>query len=269
MSKLVRAAALPLFGIVAACATGVVVAPDDTGTPPPSYKDAGTVLPGVDASNPPPQPDASGPVPDSSVSSCGKVAPSNVCGLDPQCDCQSGTCEVDRVKLDGTTSCVAAGGAGVGKACTATTGQCAQGLTCFWGVCRPYCNSVGAGGTCSTPGTGFCRQLNDANAKAIPNLLVCSTDCTLTDAKSCGGTSGCVFDTANNVTECYPVGVAKTCSKAQPNCAPGLLCASNSNNVYSCLPWCKVVGGSCALGKTCVSLNPAVKVSGVEFGVCN
>ena len=41
---------------------------------------------------------------------CKKAAPSNVCGVSPQCGCgPSQTCEVDQNALDGISSCVAAG----------------------------------------------------------------------------------------------------------------------------------------------------------------
>src|SRR5262249_2434892 len=56
--------------------------------------------------------------------SCGKVAPSNVCGLTPQCGCAPNeTCDVTD-KSNGAVSCILAGGGPQGSLCT-TSSQCA------------------------------------------------------------------------------------------------------------------------------------------------
>ncbi len=260
-----RIALFVSIGAVIACAHASVIddttiIPTDGGTP---IKDSGGKLPDTSGNNP----DTGGNDPDTGSGNCSKSPPSNVCGVDPQCGCNSDTCEVDQVKLDGSSSCVTAGSNGIGKACTATTSQCATGLTCIWGVCRPYCGSIGDKGMCNQPGTGVCRQLTDNSMKAIPNLVVCSTNCALNDATSCGGKSGCIFDNANGVTDCYPVGSAMTCSKNQTNCAPGYECITLNMSTYSCAKWCKMGGNDCG-GKVCSGFMPKVLVNNVEFGVC-
>lgn len=265
MKNLLRVIVFASCGWLAACATGVVTV-DDTVLP---GADAGgkkdsSVDPGNDSGNPG---NDSGGQPDTSVDNCTKAPPSNVCGVDPQCGCNTGTCEVDQMKLDGSSACVTAGSLGIGKACTATANQCATGLTCIWGVCRPYCGSIGDGGKCNQPGTGVCRQLNDSNSKAIPNLVVCSTDCTLNDPNSCGGKSGCVYDGTNMVTDCYPVGTSMTCTKTQTNCAPGYECVTTNMVNYTCNKWCKIGGNDCG-AKVCGGFQPKVIVNNVEYGVC-
>lgn len=263
--------ALVAAGLVTACATGSKVVIDDTQTGTDAGRESGTMLP--------PGPDGGGGQPDSgnadsgnpdtgTPDTCMKAAPSNVCGVDPQCDCGAGTCEVDHMKLDGTTSCVTAGTSGIGKACTATANQCAQGLTCVWGVCRPYCGSVGDGAACTEAGTGICRQLQDNTMKNIPNMLVCSTDCALDSATSCGGTSACIWDTSKTVTDCYPVPSGNTCSASQPFCAPGYVCYLPTSTTYACGLWCQVAKNNCTGGKTCTGFGTKIVVGGVEYGVC-
>ena len=260
-----KTAVFVVVGSFIACAHSVSPI-DDTiitpGTDGGNGKDS-SVLPGFDSG---PGQDSGGNNPDTGGGNCTTSPPSNVCGVDPQCGCNSDTCEVDQMKLDGSSSCVTAGSVGLGKACTATANQCATGLTCVWGVCRPYCGSIGNGQACNKPGTGICRQLQNNSKQPIQNLLVCSVNCALNDATSCSGTSGCIFDGTNNVTECYPVGKSMTCSANQTNCAPGYECI-NVNNVYSCAKWCKVGGNDCG-NKTCTGFSMKVLVNNVEFGVC-
>ncbi len=197
---------------------------------------------------------------------CTTSPPSSVCGVYPQCGCSGGTCEVDQQKLDGSSSCVTAGSKQIGDACSKTAGECAQGLTCIFGVCRPYCGSDGA--SCSDPGTGHCKQLTQGQAQTpIQNLLVCSVDCSLTDPNSCGGGGvGCVYDSTNQDTDCYTTGTAMTCSSTT-FCAPGYECIIDGNNNTLCKQWCHVNGSDCNTG-TCTSLGTPVVVNGVEFGVC-
>ncbi len=261
MQKLIQAGMFASVGWLAACATGVVQTGDDTFLHPDGGKGQDGSFNGKDSSG---NPDSGGDPPDTSVDNCSKSPPSNVCGVDPQCGCASDTCEVDQVKLDGSSACVTAGSTGVGKPCTATASQCGTGLTCIWGVCRPYCGSIGDGKKCNKPGTGVCRQLTNNSMAAIQNLVVCSTDCVLNDPNSCGGKSGCIYDGTNMVTDCYPVGTSQTCSKTNSNCAPGLICFTTNSVNYMCGKWCKVGGNDCG-GKVCGSFNPKTIVNNIEY----
>ncbi len=259
-----KVALFACVGVVVACAHASVL--DETIIPTDGGKtDKDGSNPNFDSGNP--NLDSGNPSPDTSTSNCTTSPPSNVCGVDPQCGCNSDTCDVDLMKLDGTSACVTAGSTGVGKACTATANQCATGLTCIWGVCRPYCGSIGDKGKCTQPGTGICRQLNNNSSQPVANLLVCSTNCVLNDANSCGGKSGCIFDNANSVTDCYPVGSSMTCSKNQPNCAPGYECITTNMTTDTCAKWCKLGGNDCG-AQVCGGFMPKVLVNNVEFGVC-
>ena len=188
----------------------------------------------------------------------------STCVVYPQSGCGSNaTCEVDQQALDGSASCVSAGSKGIGQACTQTAGECAQGLTCIWDVCRPYCGTEGT--NCTDPGTNACVNLTDNNSNPIPNLLVCRLDCQLQDPSSCGGgNEGCIY-VATDQTDCYPVGTTTTnCNATTSFCPAGQVCLTDQTN-YFCLPWCRVGGSDCTTG-TCNTLS--LTVNGTEYGYC-
>jgi hypothetical protein len=235
------------------------------------------IEPPADPSEPPvadsgaPKTDGSTPATDSGspAPSCGTTPPSNKCGLLPQCGCAATeTCDVKDTA--GNVSCVAAGTAGMGRACTSTAG-CEKGLTCAFGTCHAYCN-----GTCSIPGTNTCYQLQQNNVP-VPNFKVCQITCDLRDANSCGGTNaagpaGCVPDGAG-ATDCELVGTAQvgqTCSgtAAAPNCAAGLTCVQLANSSKICKKWCRVGTTDCGGASTCTGFSTKIKVGAVEYGVC-
>lgn len=241
-------ASLLSFLVIAGCATGgnVILHPTgDSGT----KSDSG----GIDSGGT--KPDGGQIIPDSGP---------NACVVYPQSGCGSNmTCEVDQQKLDGSASCVAAGSKGIGQACTATAGQCAQGLTCIWNVCRPYCGT--AGSNCTDAGTNACVNLTDNSNNPIPNLLVCRLDCQLQDPNSCGGgAEGCIYIDPGQ-TDCYPVGTSTANCNAQTGLCPGgQVCLTDQTN-YFCLPWCRVTGNDCTTG-TCHTLSYVV--NGTEYGYC-
>jgi len=195
---------------------------------------------------------------------CKTVAPSNNCGLDPQCGCGAGTCDVDTNALNGSTLCVNAGSGQTGSPCT-NTGDCAKGLTCaFRGVCRPYCSTDGA--DCGKANTSKCVQLQNGQSNPIPNFLVCRVNCTLDDTTSCGGSGrGCIYvDT--DVTDCFDVsqyGTA-TCSQNDPMCGPGYVCLTNNQ----CAKWCNINSPKCTGNTTCQMLQNPPTVNGKTYGVC-
>lgn len=206
----------------------------------------------------------SGPAPDAPPG-CKTVPPSNLCGLDPQCGCGNGTCDLDYQKLNGETKCVTAGSGNTATACNKTDAECAQGLTCVFGVCRPFCSSDGT--DCGKAGTSKCVQLQDSQSNPIQNLLVCRVDCTLDDTgQSCGGNGrGCVFvDT--DVTDCFDRSMYGTtsCTQNAPFCGPGYVCLTNNQ----CAKWCNINAPNCGGGKTCQMLQTPPMVKGKTYGVC-
>lgn len=249
------------FIVVSACATAGSTPGEDSGKP-----DTGTN--GHDATA-----EASGNDTGSKdtgsgvdvVDNCVKAPPSDVCGVFPQCDCPSNeTCEVNQTKLDGSSSCVIAGTKTTGQPCTATTGQCAPGLTCIWGECHPYCGTAGA--SCTDPLTNSCVNLTDNSMNPIPNLLVCHVNCQLQDPSSCGGGSeGCIYFSTDTV-DCYPVGTSTTCS-ATTQCAPGDVCVYDGVSTYTCYRWCRIGFSDCTTG-TCNAFGMSPTVKGQAYGYC-
>jgi len=192
---------------------------------------------------------------------CTKAAPSNVCGVSPQCGCGANqTCEVDQVALDGSSSCVTAGSNAIATTCSKTT-DCAQGLTCVFGFCRPYCSTDGA--KCPQPGTGNCVNLVDGSSNPIPNLLVCRLNCTLDNASSCGGGAGNCGPDDKGGTDCFPAGSSTSCSSSNPfTCQAGYVCLTSN----LCKKWCKA-GTTCPSG-ACGSFSTPVMIGSQEYGVC-
>ena len=157
---------------------------------------------------------------------CKRTAPSNKCGLVPQCGCTlAETCDVE--DSSGNVGCVTAGKAAMGAPCVATAG-CALGLTCVFGTCHAFCDNPGS--ACTAPKTGGCIQVKSAAGAPIPNLTVCRVACDLRDVSACGGTTAagtgvCMVDD-NGATDCATGGtrtVNQTCTPTD-ECGPGLVC---------------------------------------------
>lgn len=203
---------------------------------------------------------------------CTKAAPSNVCGVAPQCGCgPTQTCDV--TDTQGSSECVSAGKAPMGSPCTATSG-CAVGLTCIGGTCHAFCNNPGS--ACTAPGTGVCEQIKQAG-NAIPNLAICRVACAPQDPMSCGGTTlagtgVCMVDDQGG-TDCQAGGTLGENAKCSPtdDCGPALVCVTTtqgSTSTSSCKKWCRVGQNDCGAGKTCAGFKTAVKVGAVEYGAC-
>lgn len=228
-----------------------------------SSKDAGNSQPVTDGGGTTPPKDSGSTQP-----ACSTTPPSNKCGVVDQCGCNATqTCDVKDTA--GNVECVAAGTAGMGRACTSTAG-CEKGLTCVFGTCHAFCSN-----TCSIPGTNTCYQVQQGTA-AVPNFKVCQVTCDLRDANSCGGTNAagpaaCVPDGAG-ATDCESAGTAavnQTCSgtASAPSCAPGLTCVKLSNTSNQCKRWCRVGTSDCG-SSTCTGFSTKIKVGTVEYGVC-
>lgn len=202
---------------------------------------------------------------------CKRTAPSNKCGLAPQCGCTlAETCEVSDGA--GAVECVIAGLAPMGSACVNTSG-CARGLTCMYGTCHAYCGNPGS--ACTIAKTGGCEQVKDSGGLAVPNLSVCRVACELRDVTACGttssaGTGVCQVDEAGN-TDCAKGGtqaVGQTCGTPTTACGPGLVCAGNTTTGNSCRKWCRVGMTDCGGSVACTSFTTKILVNGVEYAGC-
>lgn len=186
-----------------------------------------------------------------SDSSCKTTAPSNACGLAPQCGCGGNeTCDVTN-KSNGAVSCVAAGGGPLASLCTSTT-QCAKGLTCAYGACRPTCETVGT--ACTGSGLGPCEQVYDPPGTAIPNAKVCSMTCDVRDPSAVCGSNTCVWDPGAHASDCDSVGTKSmfdACTKYN-ECKAGLACVAHPIYGFECERWCRVgTSGDCGIFETC------------------
>jgi hypothetical protein len=202
---------------------------------------------------------------------CVRSAPSNKCGVFPQCGCTlAQTCDVP--DSTGNAECVVAGTAPMGSSCVATAG-CAVGLTCLFGTCHAFCGNPG--NACTIAKTGSCVQVTDTSNNPVPNLSVCRIACDLRDANACGGTTAagtgaCVLDDKNE-TDCATAGTGTldgTCSNAI-QCGPALVCTvTGSASTGTCKKWCRVGTTDCGGTTACGGFGTKVLVGGVEYGAC-
>lgn len=207
---------------------------------------------------------------DAAVDTCKKTAPSNKCGLVPQCGCASTeTCDVQ--DTSGNVACVAAGKAAMGAPCTTTAG-CARGLTCAFGTCHSFCDNPGS--KCADPKTGSCLQVKQGSTN-IPNLAVCLVACDLRDANACGGTTAagtgvCMVDD-KGATDCQAGGtrtLGQTCTP-DDDCGPALVCVvTGSATTGTCKKWCRVGTNDCGGSVTCGGFQTKIMVGAVEYGAC-
>lgn len=211
---------------------------------------------------------SSGGTPD--AGSCVKVAPSNVCGLTPQCGCAANeTCDVTN-KSNGSVSCILAGGGPVGSLCT-TSSQCAVGLTCAYGACRPYCATENT--ACTGAGLGMCGQYYDPPGTAVPNSKVCTITCDLRNPSAACGSNTCIWDGSVNASDCDTAGTKglyAACTKYN-DCKQGMACVNHPIFGYECERWCRVgQNGDCGLFESCVDVYGAGAPvqGGAKLGHC-
>jgi hypothetical protein len=199
-----------------------VTAPPPAPTPPETSKDAGT-----DAATGAARPDAS---------TCANLVPGNACVIDPQCGCATGeTCDITD-HATGAVSCISAGEKPLAATCVTPT-QCAQGLTCADGVCRPWCSKDAT--TCTGTNLGACRALKDP---AGTDAKVCTIACDLNNPSAVCGENNCLWNQNAKATDCHPSGTRKAherCSRLA-DCAPGLTCIVVNQYKVECEPWCRI-----------------------------
>ncbi len=200
---------------------------------------------------------------------CATVAPNNLCGLIPQCGCAAKqTCDVTNY-TSGATSCVSSGTSPQGNYCK-TTADCATGLTCVGGACRPYCST--AGQACTGSGLGDCIQLTNTSSQNIPNAKVCTVTCNLLSPTSVCGANNCTYWQDLKKSDCIEAGSALEYGDCSVNfCAKGLVCVRSGLSDV-CMKWCRVgTNSDCGLAQTCQNLlgANAPLMSGTTYGLCD
>lgn len=180
---------------------------------------------------------------------CVTVAPNNVCGLNPQCGCSATqTCDIT-TPTTGAATCIAAGAQPQGQSCT-TASNCARGLTCWNGACRPYCTR----GQTTCTGGGICFAPTGSSGGTSPNLDVCSVTCDLRSPSTVCGTNGCSYFSSQRATDCRPPGpgVEYDDCLSDADCRQGFVCGNDPVFGPVCSRWCRLGSNAdCALGDTC------------------
>lgn len=242
--------------------------------PPPADDDAG----GTPATDSGTKTDAGTPTADAGTKvdsgspvdagACAKTPPSNACGLAPQCGCAANeTCDITN-KTTGAVACTLAGGGPLASLCT-TSSQCAKGLTCAYGACRPYCATTNT--ACSgMAGVGMCTDLYDPSL--VPNGKVCTITCDLRSPSAVCGSNNCIWDASVKATDCDKAGTKNlydACSTYN-DCKQGMACVNHPAFGPECEKWCRIGQNDCGVFETCQDVYGAnaPMAGGMKLGHC-
>jgi hypothetical protein len=197
--------------------------------------------------------------------------------VEPQCGCMSG--DACTINGSGDRVCAAAGSAMPGAGCNAQN-PCAAGSLCAgYGPGLDSCQKFCAADTdCEAPG-GLCAiTLNDGMGGTLPDVTLCSTDCSFVTNTGCSvaGTS-CQLGIRNMTdpfTLCAPsgTGVQQTACVDSSGCAPGFICLTTSAMDERCFQWCDVNSPTCPGGLICqgleISAGVPLVIGTTVYGAC-
>ena len=169
------------------------------------------------------------------------------CTLYPQSGCGPGQgCYVVEAST-GRTGCEYTAGVGQAQPCEYLN-DCAAGLACIGGACKPYCVTAN---DCSTNGAECFQVVYDpgnGSVADVPCMKVCSDQCDPANPGAvCGDNLNCDITSDYQVKPgfslCYDSGSTNTgaCSSASPQCAPGYVCLTDNK----CHRWCKEDSPGC------------------------
>jgi hypothetical protein len=170
-----------------------------------------------------------------------------------------------------------------GQSCGAGA-ECAPGLLCVLtdptpptvSTCAKFCE---VDGDCTAPG-GLCiLGLNDGSGGLIPDVLLCTEDCSPVTNVGCpiAGTAcqlGKEQDGLGRLfTRCGPAGAGtqNAACATTDDCAAGYGCITPQGSNAVCLRWCNVAQPSCPGITTCVPLTidgANVQIGAVQYGAC-
>ena len=207
------------------------------------------------------------------------VAPvSGPCDPMKQCGCGSSQqCAI--IYASGKSACIDAGNNPVGSTCNQEVGygQCVPGATCVGSVCMKICME-----DTDCPTSEQCVQIgyddDDGNFIEIPKLKVCYEgyeNCEPWDETSCGDGQMCYqasdFGEKPGTFVCAsPGGTSTLTCSSTSDCAPGWVCAYDSQGGGLCRMWCRVGGSDCSDGQFCERLGGGGVYSGTtEVGICD
>jgi hypothetical protein len=186
------------------------------------------------------------------------------CTLYPQSGCGPNQGCYVVTPSTGETGCAYTAGVGLAHQCEYLE-DCAAGLACVGGACKPYCR---AANDCSTYGAECFQVVYDSGNGTIvdvPCMKVCSDQCDPANPSSvCASGLNCDITSDQGVKPgfslCYDSGSTNTgsCSSASPACAPGYACLTDNK----CHRWCKVGSSGCACQAA------GYYVGSQEYGFC-
>ncbi|NUO53252.1 MAG: hypothetical protein HOV80_30765 [Polyangiaceae bacterium] len=209
--------------------------------------------------------------------STGPACDEDPCKLvEPQCGCMSG--DACTINGSGDRVCTTAGSAAWDAACNAQN-QCAPGMLCAGYAagldsCAKFCNSDA---DCEAPG-GLCAvTLNDGMGGTLPDVTLCSTNCSFTTNGCAVAGTSCQLG-IRNMTEpftlCAPsgTGTQNTNCVDSSGCAPGFICLTTTAMDERCFQWCDVNAPACPGGLICqqleVSAGVPLVIGTTAYGAC-
>jgi len=213
---------------------------------------------GADASVPDARaPDARVPdarPPDSGGQTCPTPAAGGTCNVFPACGCPTGQVCYPNTQATGLT-CVTTAGLGEGAACNGK--GCAQGLGCFGGVCKKYCQS--ASDCTAIDSAQSCVQTTWSAGVDIQGVLVCARVCDpvfpqnpRSPLLSCPVGFGCtsmnIFPGASDCVMQSGSGISGSTCSTDDDCTPGYYCSVGN----TCIKYC-YTAADCPTGMTCAS----------------
>lgn len=178
--------------------------------------------------------------------------PGSPCRVAPNCGCaENETCQVQDAAGNG--ACLPAGGTPRGGACTAHT-ECAKGMVCVESTCEPYCATDADCDTKQCEGIAI-------GTTAIKDVGWCAEPCDPA-ALTCGDGRACRF-VGTTRTACLPAGSGGdgAACKADGDCSPGMLCATDGKCATLCTS-----GSTCPNGKACPA--GVASYNGVQWSIC-
>jgi hypothetical protein len=158
----------------------------------------------------------------------------------------------------------------------AAGGVCVQAsMTSSVSLCDKFCT---ADTDCVAPG-GLCLlQLSDGSGGSIPNVKLCTANCSPITNVGCSvpGTSCQLLQESTGamrlLTDCRGAGSKThlaTCDPMLDDCAPKFGCfniGTQTSPQYACLQYCNYGSPACPSGQSCLDLG--VSLGGTEFGAC-
>ena len=101
--------------------------------------------------------------------------------------------------------------------------------------------------------------------------------CNPVSSSGCLSGTACVLGVRDDMsgrayTYCQPAGSGTEGQSCYDyfDCVPGSACFEYAEEVWRCMPYCTLPAGSeCRPGTYCWAVEPAIRVGGVEYGVCS